>query len=53
MLRTLVGTLLIAVVRTGMTFVGINVLAQQIVFGIILVAAVALSTGRAPKGVMK
>ncbi|MBN7808898.1 MULTISPECIES: ABC transporter permease [Agrobacterium] len=52
-LRTLVGTLLIAVVRTGMTFVGINVLAQQIVFGIILVAAVALSTGRAPKGVMK
>ncbi|PDT50137.1 ABC transporter permease [Sinorhizobium fredii] len=52
-LRTLVGTLLIAVVRTGMTFVGIDVLAQQIVFGIILVAAVALSAGRAPKGVMK
>ncbi len=51
--RTLVGTLLIAVVRTGMTFVGINVLVQQIVFGVLLVAAVALSVGRAPKGVMK
>jgi ribose transport system permease protein len=51
--RTLAGTMLIAVFRTGMTFVGVNALAQQIVFGIILILAVCLNTGRAPKGVMK
>ncbi|MCP9231799.1 ABC transporter permease [Mesorhizobium sp. LMG 17147] len=52
-LRTLVGTLLIVVARTGMTFIGINALAQQIVFGLVLIAAVSLSAGRAQKGIMK
>ena len=52
-MRTLVGTMLIAVVRTGMTFVGVDVMAQQIVFGLILILAVGLSAGRAPKGVVK
>lgn len=52
-MRTLAGTLLIAVVRTGMTFVGVNVFAQQIVFGLILILAVGLSAGRAPKGIVK
>ncbi|WP_413987996.1 ABC transporter permease [Labrys okinawensis] len=52
-IRTLAGTMLIAVFRTGMTFVGVNALAQQIVFGVILILAVCLNTGRAPKGVMK
>lgn len=51
--RTLVGTMLIAVVRTGMTFVGVDVMAQQIVFGLILILAVGMSTGRAPTGVVK
>lgn len=52
-LRTLAGTMLIAVFRTGMTFVGVNALAQQIVFGTILILAVCLNSGHAPKGVMK
>jgi ribose transport system permease protein len=52
-MRTLVGTMLIAVVRTGMTFVGVDAMAQQIVFGLILILAVGLSAGRAPKGVVK
>lgn len=47
-LRTLAGTLPIAVTRTGTTFVGVNVLAQQIVFGLILIPAAGLNAGRAP-----
>ena len=31
--RTLIGALIISVVRIGMTFVGVNIFAQQIVFG--------------------
>ena len=38
--RTFVGALIIAVVRIGMTFLGVSVFAQQIVFGVALVAAV-------------
>ena len=51
--RTLVGTLLIVVARTGMTFVSINALAQQIVFGVVLVIAVSLSAGRIVQGTAK
>jgi ABC-type xylose transport system permease subunit len=36
-----------------MTFVGVDAMAQQIVFGLILILAVGLSAGRAPKGVVK
>jgi ribose transport system permease protein len=39
--RTVLGALIIAVVRVGMTFVGINIFAQQIVFGAVLIMAVA------------
>ena len=35
--RTLVGALIISVVRIGMTFLGVNIFAQQIVFGAVLV----------------
>lgn len=52
-LRTLVGTMLIAVARTGMTFTGVNVLAQQVVFGVILILAVGLNAGHVPKGALK
>jgi len=52
-IRTLVGTLLIVVARTGMTFVGINALAQQIVFGVVLIIAVSLSAGRIIQGTAK
>jgi ribose transport system permease protein len=41
--RTVLGALIIAVVRVGMTFVGINIFAQQIVFGTVLILAVAVT----------
>ena len=44
--RTFIGALTIAVVRIGMTFVGVSVFAQQIVFGLILVLAVAITMDR-------
>ena len=34
--RTLVGALIISVVRIGMTFLGVNIFAQNIVFGVVL-----------------
>jgi ribose transport system permease protein len=51
--RTLAGAMLIAVFRTGMTFVGVNALAQQIVFGTILILAVGLNAPRASTGITK
>lgn len=44
--RTFVGALIVQVVRIGMTFMGVSVFAQQIVFGFILVAAVAITMDR-------
>jgi ribose transport system permease protein len=44
--RTFVGALIVQVVRIGMTFIGVSVFAQQIVFGFILVAAVAITMDR-------
>lgn len=51
--RTLVGALIIQVVRIGMTFMGVSVFAQQIVFGLILVAAVAVTMDRSKVLVIK
>ncbi len=51
--RTVVGALIITIVRVGMTFVGINIFAQQIVFGAVLVAAVALTIDRAKIVIVK
>jgi ribose transport system permease protein len=51
--RTFVGALIVQVVRIGMTFMGVSVFAQQIVFGFILVAAVALTMDRAKILVVK
>lgn len=51
--RTLVGALIISVVRTGMTFVGVNIFAQQIVFGTVLVAAVAVTIDRTKIPIVK
>jgi ribose transport system permease protein len=45
-LRTAVGALIISVVRIGMTFLGVNIFAQQIVFGIVLILAVAITMDR-------
>ena len=44
--KTFVGALIVAVVRIGMTFVGVTVFAQQIVFGVVLVVAVAVTMDR-------
>lgn len=51
--RTLVGALLITVVRIGMTFVGVDIFAQQIVFGGMLVLAVALTIDRSKIPIVK
>jgi ribose transport system permease protein len=51
--RTFVGALIVQVVRIGMTFMGISVFAQQIVFGFILVAAVAITMDRTKVLVIK
>jgi ribose transport system permease protein len=44
--RTAIGALIISVVRVGMTFIGINIFAQQIVFGVVLIMAVAATIDR-------
>ena len=51
--RTLVGALIISVVRIGMTFVGINIFAQNIVFGSVLVLAVAITIDRSKIPIVK
>ena len=51
--RTLVGALLVSVARVGMTFVGISVFAQQIVFGVILIVAVTVAFDRSKVLVIK
>jgi len=44
--RTVIGALIISVVRVGMTFVGVDIFAQQIVFGTVLILAVAVTIDR-------
>jgi ribose transport system permease protein len=51
--RTFVGALIIAVVRVGMTFMGVSVFAQQIVFGTVLILAVAATIDRSKVRVVK
>jgi ribose transport system permease protein len=51
--QTYVGALIVSVLRVGMTFVGVSVFAQQIVFGIVLVLAVAFTIDRSRVRVVK
>jgi len=51
--RTLVGALIISVVRIGMTFLGVNIFAQSIVFGAVLIAAVAITIDRSKIPIVK
>lgn len=44
--RTVIGTLIVIVMRIGMTFMGIDVFAQQIMFGSVLICAIALTLNR-------
>lgn len=45
--RTLVGAMIVSVIRIGMTFLGVNIFAQQIVFGVFLILAVSLTIDQA------
>ena len=51
--RTLVGALIISVVRIGMTFLGVDIFAQNIVFGAVLIAAVAITIDRTKIPIVK
>ena len=51
--RTAVGALIISIVRIGMTFVGVNIFAENIVFGIMLIAAVAVTIDRSKIAIIK
>ena len=51
--RTLVGALIISVVRVGMTFLGVDIFAQNIVFGAVLIAAVAITIDRTKIPIVK
>ena len=51
--RTLIGALIISVVRIGMTFVGVDIFAQQIVFGVVLILAVAATIDRSKIPIIK
>lgn len=51
--RTFMGALIVQVVRIGMTFMGVSVFTQQIVFGFILVVAVAITMDRTKVLVIK
>jgi ribose transport system permease protein len=51
--RTLVGALIVSVVRIGMTFLGVNIFAQQIVFGVVLILAVAVTIDRTKIAIVK
>jgi rhamnose transport system permease protein len=51
--RTAIGALIISVVRIGMTFVGVDIFAQQIVFGVVLILAVAVTIDRSKIPIVK
>ena len=51
--RTLIGALIISVVRIGMTFLGVDIFAQDIVFGAVLIGAVAVTIDRSKIPVVK
>lgn len=51
--RTAVGALIISLVRIGMTFVGVNIFAENIVFGTGLIIAVAITIDRSKIAVIK
>jgi ribose transport system permease protein len=52
-LRTLVGALIIAVLRVGLSIIGVDPSYEQIFYGAIVVAAVALTLDRSRIGVVK
>ena len=53
MLNTLVGALILSVIKNGMTVVGIDVYAQQMILGILIVVAVAITFDRSKLIIIK
>ena len=51
--RTILGVLVIAVLQNGMNLIGINPFVQEIIFGAVVVAAVAMSIDRRKIDVVK
>jgi ribose transport system permease protein len=51
--RTAVGALIISIVRIGMTFVGVNIFAENVVFGAVLIIAVAITIDRSKIAIIK
>lgn len=51
--RTAVGALIISIVRIGMTFVGVNIFAENMVFGAVLIVAVAITIDRSKIAIIK
>ncbi len=51
--RTIIGALIVSVVQIGMTYVGVDIFAQQIVFGVMLVLAVAVTIDRSKIPIVK
>jgi ribose transport system permease protein len=51
--RTIVGALIVSIVRIGMTYVGVNIFAQQIVFGVALIFAVFITIDRSKIPIIK
>jgi ribose transport system permease protein len=51
--RTIVGAMIVSIVRIGMTFVGVDIFAQQIVFGAALVFAVFVTIDRSKIPIIK
>ena len=51
--RTVVGALIVTTVQIGMTFLGVNIFAQQIVFGAALILAVSVTVDRGKMPIVK
>ncbi|MDM0116464.1 ABC transporter permease [Variovorax sp. J22R133] len=52
-LNTLIGAMIVAVIRTGMVYLEVPATAQQIVFGIVLTVAIALTIDRSKLATVK
>jgi ribose transport system permease protein len=52
-LNTLIGALIVAVIRTAMVYLEVPATAQQIVFGFVLIAAIALTIDRSKLAMVK
>ena len=51
--RTAVGALIISIVRIGMTFVGVNIFFENVIFGAVLILAVAITIDRSKIAIIK